>query len=43
LTVAAQVDVCEALMEAGTATTEIPVTVADGAATAMFAEPVMPV
>lgn len=41
VTVAAQADVCEALMEAGTATTEILVTVADDAVTATFAEPVI--
>jgi hypothetical protein len=40
-TVAVQVDVCEVLMEAGTATTEIPVTVDGEDVTPIFAEPEM--
>jgi hypothetical protein len=39
MTVAAQVDVCDVLMEAGTATTVIPETVDEGPDTAITAEP----
>ena len=40
-TVAEQVEVCDVVIEVGTATTEIPETVADGDETVMFAEPEM--
>jgi hypothetical protein len=43
VTVAAQVDVCPVVMEAGVAETLTPVTVAEGAATASEAEPHMAV